>query len=529
MAAAAALQQEPLEEELTCPVCLEIYTEPVILSCKHSFCRACLEAVWREPGCGTYSCPQCRAGSGLRPTLEKNFQLANIVASYLALDPSHGAVPCTYCTKKRRSAIKSCLQCEVSMCSIHLRLHQENVVLQSHPLTDPTADMAIGKCAEHQKLLEIYCKDDAICVCSLCALIGSHKGHDLISISEAVKELRNNLKDQQEKLKINAEASQIALEDLQEEKKNALAAIKEKEINIEEKYEALRQQINEEEREAFEEVDREQIRVTAEIDARIINLQNAAKEFEKSLTELNILSQKYDDILFIQEFNSIAARLKDVSLPLSTPYSLGSTQIKDPIKCTVEGNEELRNRQMMVKLYGQTPTLDPNTANPYLALTDNNRTVSASSQIQMFPKSVEIFDRWPQILGAEAVSCGRSYWEVKVKEGDGAWSIGVCYKSISRRGAGNECLLGFNDKSWCIHSGPDALSCLHDGKRIAVKAEKLSTLGVYIDFEGGLISFYTVSEHELTLLHTFHGAFTEPLHPALRVRIGVTLAFTVLK
>ncbi|XP_038671545.1 E3 ubiquitin-protein ligase TRIM11-like [Scyliorhinus canicula] len=526
MAAAAALQQEPLEEELTCPVCLEIYTEPVILGCKHSFCRACLEAVWREPETGTYSCPQCRAGCGLRPPLENNFQLANIVASYLALDPSKGAVPCTYCTKKRRSAMKSCLQCEVSMCSIHLRLHQENVVLRCHPLTDPTADTAIGKCTEHQKLLEIYCKDDAVCVCSFCALIGSHKSHNLISISEAVKELRNNLKDQQDKLKINAEASQVALKDLQKEKQNALAAIKEKEINIEEKYEALRQQIDNEEREAFEAVDREQICVTAEIDARILNLQNAAKEFEKSLTDLNILSQKYDDILFIQEFNSIAARLKDVSLPLtSTPYTLGSTQIK----WTVEGNEELMNRQMMVKLYGQAPTLDPDTANPYLALTDNNRTVSASSQIQMFPKSGEIFDRWPQILGAEAVSCGRSYWEVEVKEGDGAWSIGACYKSMSRRGAGNECLLGFNDKSWCIHSGPDALSCLHDGKRIGVQAEKPSMLGIYIDFEGGIISFYNVSGNELTLLHTFHGTFTEPLHPALRVRIGVTLSLSVLK
>ncbi|XP_041038604.1 E3 ubiquitin-protein ligase TRIM11-like [Carcharodon carcharias] len=528
--AVAALQQEPLEEELTCPVCLEIYTDPVILSCKHSFCRACLEAVWREPESGTYCCPQCRAGSRVRPTLEKNFQLANIVASYLALDPSQDAVPCTYCTKKRRSALKSCLQCEVSMCSMHLRLHQENVVLKSHPLTDPTADMAIGKCTEHQKLLEIYCKDDAVCVCSLCALIGSHKGHDLISISEAVKELRNNLKDQQEKLRISAEASQVTLEDLQKEKQNALAAIKEKEINIEEKYEALRHQIDNEEREAFEELDREQTRVTAEIDARILNLQNAAKEFEKSLIDLNKLSQKYDDILFIQEFNSIAARLKDISLPLtSTPYTLGSSQIKDPIKCTVEGNEELRNRQMMVKLYGQTPTLDPDTANPYLALTNNNRTVSASSQIQVFPKSAQIFDRWPQILGAQAVSCGRSYWEIEVKEGDGAWSIGVCYKSISRRGAGNECLLGFNDKSWCIHSGSDSLSSLHNGKRIAIKAEKPSTLGVYIDFEGGIISFYSVSGIELTLLHTFHGAFTEPLHPALRIRIGVTLSLSVLK
>ncbi|XP_067897895.1 E3 ubiquitin/ISG15 ligase TRIM25-like [Heterodontus francisci] len=530
MAVAVAVQQESLEEELTCSVCLEIYTDPVILSCKHSFCRACVEAVWREPDSGTYSCPQCRAGFGVRPTLEKNFQLANIAANYMALDPSQDAVPCTYCTKKRRSAVKSCLKCEVSMCSIHLRLHRENAVLKSHPLTDPTTDMAIGKCSEHQKLLEIYCKDDAVCVCSFCALIGNHKGHDLISISEAVKELRNNLEDQQEKLRLNVAASQVALEDLQKEKQNALAEIKEKEISIEEKYEALRQQIGDEEREAFEQLEKEQIRVTAEIDARILNLQSTAKEFEKSLTDLNNISQKYEDILFIQGFNSIATRLKDVSLLFtSAPYTLGNIQIQDPIKCTDNRSEELEDREMMVRLYGQTPTLDPDTANPYLVLTDSNRTVSASSQIQVFPKSAQIFDRWPQILGTKGVSCGRSYWEIEVKEGDGAWSIGVCYKSISRKGAGNECLLGFNDKSWCIHSGPDAFSSLHNGKRNAVTAGKPSTVGVYVDFDGGKVSFYSVSDNKIILLHAFHGAFTEPLHPALRVRIGVTLSLSVLK
>ncbi|XP_048460114.1 E3 ubiquitin-protein ligase TRIM11-like [Rhincodon typus] len=524
----AAAVRDPLEEELTCQVCLEIYTEPVILSCKHSFCRGCLEAVWREAE--AYSCPQCRAAWADRPRLEKNFQLANIVAGYLALEPRHGVVPCTYCTKKRRSALKSCLRCEVSMCSLHLRLHQENAVLKGHPLTEPTADMATAKCTQHQKLLEIYCKDDAACVCSLCALIGSHKGHDLISISEAVKELRNNLGDQQEELRNKVKISQAALEDVKKEKQNALAAIKEKEINAEERYEALRRQIDDDERKAFEELDREKIQVTAEIDARILNIQNAAEEFEKSLTDLNNLSEKYDDILFIQEFNSITARLKDVSLPpRSMPYSLSSAQVKDQMKSTVEGGEEQSSRQMMVKLYGQTPTLDPDTANPYLILTDNNRTVSASNYIQVFPKSAQIFDRWPQILGVKGVSCGQSYWEIQVKEGDGAWSIGVCYKSISRKGEGNDCLLGFNDKSWCIHSGPDALSGLHNGRRIAVKAEKPSTVGVFIDFDGGVISFYSVWGSELTLLHTFHGRFTEPLYPAVRVRIGVTLSLSVLK
>ncbi|XP_069752509.1 E3 ubiquitin/ISG15 ligase TRIM25-like [Narcine bancroftii] len=526
---ASALQQEPLEEELTCTICLEIFTEPVILSCRHSFCRACVEELWREPDSGTYTCPQCRTGSTVRPVLEKNFQLANIVERYRALDISQDAVPCSYCTKKKRTAVKSCLRCQVSMCSAHHGLHSENAMLQSHPLTDPTPDMASGKCTVHERLLEIYCKDDALCVCTFCALLGNHKGHDVISISQAVSEMRNGFEEQQEKLRLSAETSQRALEGLQKEKEDALEATKKKKVNILRKYEALRQQIEEEEKQAYEQLDKEQIRIMTEIDGRILALQNLMTEFEESLTYLNNLS-KNEDILFIEGFNSIVKRFKDFSLPfVPPPYNSDETQTKDPLKCTDEGTEEVKDRETMVQLYGQTPTLDSDTANPYLVLTDNNRTVSASSQIQPFQRSTQRFDRWPQILATECVSCGRSYWEVEVREGGGAWSIGVCYTSIDRKGEGDECLLGFNKKSWCIHSGPYVLSSLHNGKRIAEFAGKPSTVGVFVDFEGGVVSFYSVSGNKITLLYTFRGTFTEPLYPALRLRTGVTLSLSSLK
>ncbi|XP_072896708.1 E3 ubiquitin-protein ligase TRIM11-like isoform X2 [Hemitrygon akajei] len=448
---AAAPQQEPLEEELTCTVCLEVFTDPVILSCRHSFCRACVEEVWKEPDSGIYACPQCRTGSTVRPALEKNFQLANIVERYMALEISKDAVPCSYCTKKKRSAVKSCLRCQVSMCSTHHELHS-NAMLKSHPLTDPTADTAMEKCTVHQKPLEIYCKDDSVCVCTFCALLGNHKGHEVIRISEAVSELRNNLEEQQEKLRVSADTSQATLKDLQKEKQDAL------------------------------------------------------------------------------EFNSVAKRFKDVSLPfIPTAYTSGEMQIMDPKPCPDEGPEEVKDREMMIKLYGQTPTLDPDTANPYLVLTDNNRTVSASSQIQLLQRSAQRFDRWPQVLGTECVSCGRSYWEVEIREGGGAWSVGVCYTSINRNGEGNNCLLGFNNKSWCIHSGPYVLSSLHNGKRIAEFPGKPSTVGVFVDFEDGVISFYSVLGSKITLLYTFHGTFSEPLCPALRLRTGVTLSLSALK
>uniref|UniRef100_A0A4W3JYF7 RING-type domain-containing protein n=1 Tax=Callorhinchus milii TaxID=7868 RepID=A0A4W3JYF7_CALMI len=181
-----------LSGDLTCAICLGIYTDPVVLECKHSFCRACIEEFWSGAAPGTYSCPECRAETSERPGLEKNFKLASIVQKYLALQSSQDAVLCNYCTESPLPAVKTCLKCEASLCPIHLKHHRENSVFKSHSLTELTTDLFLWKCPEHQKSLEIYCKDDKVCVCSLCAFIGKHKNHNFSSISEGEKELRKN-------------------------------------------------------------------------------------------------------------------------------------------------------------------------------------------------------------------------------------------------------------------------------------------------------------------------------------------------
>lgn len=187
---ATGLAQDALGEELTCAICLEIYTDPVVLDCKHSFCCACIEETWNETNIVSYSCPECRAEYSERPVLERNFKLANIVQRYLALEVSRNAILCNYCTQKRRPAVKTCLKCEASMCAEHLRHHTESAVFKNHLLVDPTADVSRWKCTEHQELLKIYCKDDQVCVCTLCTLIGKHKDHSCESIGEGEKELR---------------------------------------------------------------------------------------------------------------------------------------------------------------------------------------------------------------------------------------------------------------------------------------------------------------------------------------------------
>uniref|UniRef100_A0AAR2KD27 RING-type domain-containing protein n=1 Tax=Pygocentrus nattereri TaxID=42514 RepID=A0AAR2KD27_PYGNA len=59
--AAMAMSLFPLEQDLSCPVCFEIFNDPVILSCSHSFCRTCLQRSWEEKM--ERECPVCRCQS----------------------------------------------------------------------------------------------------------------------------------------------------------------------------------------------------------------------------------------------------------------------------------------------------------------------------------------------------------------------------------------------------------------------------------------------------------------------------------
>src|SRR5512141_334309 len=92
-------------------------------------------------------------------------------------------------------------------------------------------------------------------------------------------------------------------------------------------------------------------------------------------------------------------------------------------------------------------TLDPNTANTQLILSEENREVKSVRENQPYPDHPDRFDAWPQALCRESV-CGRCYWEIDCS-GDDVF-ISVSYKSIRRKGRGVECGFGYNAQSWSL-------------------------------------------------------------------------------
>uniref|UniRef100_A0A8C3T603 Zinc finger protein RFP-like n=1 Tax=Chelydra serpentina TaxID=8475 RepID=A0A8C3T603_CHESE len=110
---------ESLQEEATCPLCLEYFTEPVSLECGHNFCRACISQCW-EGSATAASCPQCREIVQQR-NLRPNRQLANMVeiAKWLSLQAAKG-------------------------------------------------EGGDGVCGEHQEALKLFCEEDQTPICVIC-------------------------------------------------------------------------------------------------------------------------------------------------------------------------------------------------------------------------------------------------------------------------------------------------------------------------------------------------------------------------
>ncbi|XP_073727754.1 cytolytic toxin-beta-like [Misgurnus anguillicaudatus] len=164
-------------------------------------------------------------------------------------------------------------------------------------------------------------------------------------------------------------------------------------------------------------------------------------------------------------------------------------------------------------------TADLKTANKSLCLSEGNTVITDIYRVQPYPDHPDRFDVYPQVLCSKSVS-GRCYWEV---EWSGAVFISVSYKSISRKGKGDECVFGFNDQSWslcCCDS-----SCLFRHKNIKTKlpvVSRSSRIGVYVDHSSGSLSFYSVSD-TMTLIHRVNTTFTKPLYPGFYVHGSVKL------
>uniref|UniRef100_G3PB63 B30.2/SPRY domain-containing protein n=1 Tax=Gasterosteus aculeatus TaxID=69293 RepID=G3PB63_GASAC len=156
-------------------------------------------------------------------------------------------------------------------------------------------------------------------------------------------------------------------------------------------------------------------------------------------------------------------------------------------------------------------TIDTNTVNKQLKLSDNNRKVTHVEEDQSYPDHPDRFDYRPQLLCRTGLT-GRCYWEVEWR---GGVYVSVSYRGIRRKGDSDDCVFGHNDQSWSLNCYDGDYSVRHN-KTVT----PIGRVAVYVDCPAGSLSFYRVSSDTLIHLHTFNTTFTEPLYPGFGFYLG---------
>ncbi|CAN0386048.1 unnamed protein product [Lampetra planeri] len=164
-------------------------------------------------------------------------------------------------------------------------------------------------------------------------------------------------------------------------------------------------------------------------------------------------------------------------------------------------------------LYGCSPTLDPNLADNKLQISLDLHTMTRSGGSQAHPHGhPQRIDWYYEALCSESFSSGQHYWEVDVG-GPGWCQVGVAYRMFPRKGRGTSSL-GSNRTSWILWKNDDGCSACHGGVKTSLSVERPPRrVGVYLDWDAGLLSFYRTDTVET--LHSFRHAFARPLHPVL--------------
>ncbi|XP_074487467.1 E3 ubiquitin-protein ligase TRIM21-like [Sebastes fasciatus] len=521
MAAASNLLSE---DQFLCSICLNVFINPVSIPCGHNFCKNCITEHWNTND--RCQCPKCKEAFTIRPDLRINTFISEMVVQFKQSAQQKtssssseqqvskpGEVPCDVCTGTKLKALKSCLVCLASYCETHLEPHLTTSRLKRHQLIDPVENLEDRMCTKHDKPLELFCKTDQTCVCMLCHVV-DHKMHDVVPLKEEYEGKKAELGKTEAEIQQMIQKRRLKIQeikhsvDLSEEDADREIA---EGVQV---FTALKESVERGQANLINTIKEKQKTTEKQAEASIKELEQEISELTKRKTEVEQLKRSEDHIHLLQSVQSLKAAppTKDWTEVSVRPSYEGTVrravaQLEKTI--SKEMKKLLEDELKRVQQYAVDVTLDPDTAHPDLILSDDGKQVNDSDVRKNLPDNPKRFSNYVNVLAKQSFSSGIFYFEVQVK-GKTKWTLGVARESINRKG-----IIPLNPQNgyWTIWlgNGNEYKAPASPSVSLSLKSRP-QKVGVFVDYEEGLISFYDVDA--AALIYSFTGCcFTEKLFP----------------
>ncbi|XP_053191147.1 E3 ubiquitin-protein ligase TRIM21-like [Scomber japonicus] len=511
MSAASCLRSE---DQFLCCICLDVFTDPVSTPCGHNFCKNCITEHWNSND--QYLCPVCKETFNTRPDLKVNTLFSEMVSQFRqeaqqkassssseqqAAEP--GEVPCDVCTGTKLKALKSCLVCLTSYCETHLEPHLTASGLKRHQLINPVENLEDRMCMKHDKPLELFCKTDQTCVCTLCSVL-DHKTHEFVPLKEEYEGKKAELGKTEAEIQEMIQKRRLKIQEIKHSVDLSKEAADREKAEGVQVFTALKESVERSLNELIETIEEKQRTTEKQAEDFIKELEQEISELKKRSSEVEKLSHSEDHLHLLQNFPSLKAAppTKDWT-EVSVRPSYEGTVVR-----AVAQLEELCELKK-VQQCAVDVTLDPDTAHPAFILSDDGKQVYCGDVKRNLPDNPERFTYCVNVLGKQCLSSGRFYFEVQVKEKTD-WTLGVARESINRKG---QITLIPQDGFWTIwlRNGNEYEALDDPSVDLSLKSRP-QKVGVFVDYEEGLVSFYDVEA--AALIYSFTGcSFTEKLYP----------------
>nr|Q5D7H8.1 RecName: Full=Tripartite motif-containing protein 5; AltName: Full=RING-type E3 ubiquitin transferase TRIM5; AltName: Full=TRIM5alpha [Plecturocebus donacophilus]AAV91990.1 TRIM5alpha [Plecturocebus donacophilus]ABV69892.1 TRIM5alpha [Plecturocebus moloch]ACA53503.1 tripartite motif-containing protein 5 (predicted) [Plecturocebus moloch] len=468
-----------IKEEVTCPICLELLTEPLSLDCGHSFCQACITANHKESTLhqGERSCPLCRISypsENLRP----NRHLANIVE----------------------------------------RLRE--VVLS------PEEGQKVDLCARHGEKLLLFCQQDGNVICWLCERSQEHRGHHTFLVEEVAQTYRENLQVVLEMMRQKHQDAEKLEADVREEQASWKIQIQNDKTNIMAEFKQLRDILDCEESNELQNLEKEEKNILK----RLVQSENDMVLQTQSISVLiSDLEHRLQGSVMelLQGVDGVIKRVKNVTLQKPKTFLNEKRRVfrVPDLKGMLQVSKELTE----VQRYWAHVTLVA--SHPSRAvISEDERQVRYQEWIHQSSGRVKYFYG---VLGSPSITSGKHYWEVDVSN-KSAWILGVCVSlkcAANRNGPGVEnyqpkngyWVIGLrNADNYSAFQDSVKYNDFQDGSRSTTYAPLIVPLfmticpnrvGVFLDYEACTVSFFNVTSNGFLIYKFSNCHFSYPVFP----------------